>query len=403
MNNKKNNRLPLLYHEMIPLALFYVSALFVFVTGISWSAIALCLILYVVRMWAVTGGYHRYFSHRSFKTSRFFQFILAFLAQTSMEQGVLWWANHHRQHHVYSDTPKDIHSPRQHGFWYAHIAWFYTEPMVQKNYTMVDDLQKYPELVFLDKFHIIPPLLLALFCYWLLGWQGVVVGFVISTLLVHNGSYVINSLTHVYGKQRYVTGDDSRNHWLFALITLGEGWHNNHHFYPSSTRQGFFWWEIDITFYVLKLLSWLGIVWDLKEPPAKLIHNPHFMTSRAVSMSTALVNNTLKLAEVKQQCESIAQAASRNETQGVDETLRQLILRLESLSLKAQELPPSLANLVQQRISHFVSQGKNVLNQSKERLSELQQGFHDYLVDLQQALDKAFVTPPLNETSSNPQ
>lgn len=246
------------------------------VLGVLWTGArpidwAVCGALYFIRMFAVTAGYHRYFSHRAFKTSRLGQFLLAFAAETSSQKGVLWWASHHRWHHKYSDKPEDIHSPRQRGFWYSHVGWIFAPGMDTYNEARVRDLAAYPELCFISRFWMLPPLTLALAVFLTLGWSGLVVGFFLSTVLLYHGSFVINSLAHVFGRRRYDTEDDSRNSAVLALITLGEGWHNNHHRCMTSARQGFFWWEVDISYAILKMLSWFGLVWDLKQPPKKLL------------------------------------------------------------------------------------------------------------------------------------
>ncbi|MEX0979599.1 MAG: fatty acid desaturase, partial [Gemmatimonadota bacterium] len=225
----------------------------------------------VVRMFAITGGFHRYFSHRSYKTGRVFQFLMAFLGQTSAQKGVLWWAAIHRHHHLHSDTEHDVHSPRHTGFLFSHVGWIFSPQKNTADYSTIKDFTRYPELVWLDRFSHAPAVLLGVACFLLAGWQGLFVGFFLSTVILYHGTFAINSLAHVVGKQRYVTGDDSRNNWWLAIITLGEGWHNNHHAYQSSTRQGFRWYEIDITFYVLKALSWVGVVRDLRAPPAEVV------------------------------------------------------------------------------------------------------------------------------------
>jgi len=242
-------------------------------TGVSSTAILLAVTLYVVRMFGVTAGYHRYFSHRTFKTSRVMQFLLAFLAQTTAQKGTLWWASHHRHHHRHSDTEHDVHSPRHDGFWQAHLGWIFEPQWDKTNFDSVPDLTAFPELVWLNKYEHVPTLALMALCFWIESWTGLVVGFVWSTVATWHGTFMINSLAHVHGRQRYVTGDDSRNNWWLAIITLGEGWHNNHHAYQRSTRQGFRWYEVDVTFYVLKAMSWVGLVWDLGAPPPEVVRN----------------------------------------------------------------------------------------------------------------------------------
>lgn len=237
-------------------------------TGVSATDVGICLGLFALRIFGITAGYHRYFAHRAFKTSRGFQFLLGFLAESSLQSGLIWWASKHRDHHRYVDTPKDAHSPREYGFWFSHLGWIFNTRAQSPDLSNVPDITRYPELVWLDKYHWLPGTLMGLTVWWFAGWSGLVVGFFLSTVLVWHSTFAINSLAHVYGKQRYLTGDDSRNNWWLALLTFGEGWHNNHHYYMSSVRQGFYWWEIDITFYLLKALSWCGLVWDLKQPPA---------------------------------------------------------------------------------------------------------------------------------------
>ena len=239
----------------------------VVVRPIDW---VLCAVLYFVRMFAVTGVYHRYFSHRTYKTSRGFQFLLALLAMSSSQKGVLWWAAHHRHHHKFSDLPGDVHSPKLSGFFYAHVGWLFDNSDAT-DFSKIQDFARYPELVFLNKHWHLPPVLLG-FGVWLgFGWSGLLIGFALSTVLLWHGTYTINSLTHLFGKRVYETTDDSRNNVWLALITLGEGWHNNHHYYQASTRQGFHWWQIDVTYYILRGLSFVGLIWDIREPPANVI------------------------------------------------------------------------------------------------------------------------------------
>ncbi len=265
---------------LIPYAALHLGCFAVIWVGWSPVAVAVAAALYFFRMFAVTAFYHRYFSHRTFRTSRWFQFVAAVMGNSCIQRGPLWWAAHHRHHHRHSDEAEDIHSPRQIGFFWSHMGWFMTRENAVTNFRSVRDLTRFPELVFLDRHHYIVPLLLAFFTYGLgaflqavapglgtSGWQMFVWGFLISTVVLYHAVYTINSVAHVVGGRRYETADDSRNNWLLALLTLGEGWHNNHHYYPGSTRQGFYWWEIDLTYYGLVGLSWVGLVWDLRSPP----------------------------------------------------------------------------------------------------------------------------------------
>ena len=238
--------------------------------GVSWAEVQVSLVVYGVGMFFVTAGYHRYFSHRSFKTGRVFQFILALGAQLTVQKGVLWWAALHRHHHKHSDTDKDIHSPRR-GFYWSHMGWILSKRCNHAPMALINDFAKYPELRWLDRWHAIPALGLALLLGVTLGPSAVIVGYLFGLVAIWHGTYTINSLAHVMGRARYATGDESKNSAILALLTMGEGWHNNHHFYQASARQGFFWWEVDLTYYILKLLSWLRIVRDLRVPPAHVL------------------------------------------------------------------------------------------------------------------------------------
>ena len=262
--------------------LVHIACILVIWAGISWAAVIALILTYGVRMFAITAGYHRYFSHRTYKTSRFFQFVMAFLGTSAAQKGPLWWAAHHRHHHRHSDTEEDIHSPRK-GFWWSHVGWIMCDKYKCAHMKLVQDLQKYPELNFLDKYHIIAPVTLAVIMTGLgmtlnayfpelntSGFQMLVWGFFISTTILYHGTFTVNSLTHVFGRRRFETTDDSRNSFLISIFTLGEGWHNNHHRFPSSERQGFYWWEIDLSHYILRILSWFRVVWDIRKPPERV-------------------------------------------------------------------------------------------------------------------------------------
>lgn len=257
--------------RVIPFLLVHVVALGVFLVPFKGWYVGLAVGLYYVRMFGVTAGYHRYFAHRAYKTSRVFQFLLAWLAVSSVQKGVLWWAAHHREHHRYSDQPEDVHSPVQSGLWFAHVGWIFAHRNGETKLARVTDLARFPELRWLERWELLPPVTLAA---GLLVWGGLPAllwGFFVSTTLLWHGTYTINSLAHLFGSRRYATPDDSRNNWFLAILTLGEGWHNNHHFYRPAANQGFFWWEFDPTFYILKMLSWVGLIWDVRTPPRRVL------------------------------------------------------------------------------------------------------------------------------------
>lgn len=281
--------------------LHLLCALAVF-TGVSWWSLALCAVLYAVRIFGVTGGYHRYFSHRTYKMGRVTQFLMAWLAMTSAQKGILWWAANHRHHHRHSDQEEDIHSPLRRGFWYSHIGWILDPKTEATRWELVKDLAKYPELVWLNKHPILPSVSLGVLTWLAFGWEGLIVGFFWSTVLCWHGTFTINSLSHVFGSRRYETTDTSRNNLLLALITFGEGWHNNHHHYAASARNGFRWYEIDVTYYVLWAMSKVGLVWELRQPPRHVVEGrvhprvAQLQTRQAEPVNTRTDNDDLPLA-----------------------------------------------------------------------------------------------------------
>ena len=274
----------------LPFALVHCAGFLVFFVEFRWSAVAVCLGLFWLRMFALTAGYHRYFSHRSFKTCRVFQFILALLGTLAVQKGVLWWAANHRLHHKYSDQEDDIHSPVQRGFWWSHVGWILAPDYELTDYKRVPDLAKFPELRWLNEYYLVPPIALAVALYLTGGASWLVWGFFVSTTLLWHATFTINSLAHVWGSRRYDTTDASRNNLWLALLTMGEGWHNNHHHYMGSVRQGFFWWEIDASYYVLRVLSWFGVTWDLVVPPGRILDTSRTAAPRAVPPRLAVAD-----------------------------------------------------------------------------------------------------------------
>lgn len=266
------------------------------ITFFDWM---MCLFFYYFRMLFVCSAYHRYFSHKTYKTSRVFQFILAFMAQTSIQKGALWWAAHHRVHHRESDKPADPHSMKLYGFWYSHVGWILGPDYNETDYESIKDYAKFPELVWLNKYHWVPSIFLGVFIFLLgakvnggswfdfnAGVSTLLIGFFLSTVILFHGTFSINSIMHYFGKKRYESGDESKNNFILALITLGEGWHNNHHYYQSSMRNGFFWWEIDIAAYFITILSWVGIVWDVQTVP------DHIKYSKNLEDAKRILNET---------------------------------------------------------------------------------------------------------------
>jgi stearoyl-CoA desaturase (delta-9 desaturase) len=286
--------------RVMPFIVLHLACFAVIWTGWSPFAVGTAIALYFIRMFAVTGIHHRYFSHKTYSTSRVGQFFLALWAATATQRGSLWWAYHHRHHHQHSDDPEDAHSPHVHGFLWSHIGWITSRRNFPTDYSKIKDLVKYPELVWLNRFDLLVPLVFATALYFagallsvhapalgVTGGQLLVWGFFISTTFLFHGTACINSMAHLMGKRRFKTEDDSRNSFILSIICLGEGWHNNHHRYQSATRNGFYWWEIDPTYYGLKLLSWTGLIWGLKPVPVSVLEEgvraDHHMTVAAVA------------------------------------------------------------------------------------------------------------------------
>ena len=271
------------WFRIIPFILLHAMCLGVIWVGWSWTAIWVAFGLYFIRMFAITGFYHRYFSHKTFKTNRFWQLLFAMIGNASVQRGPLWWASHHRHHHRFADQKEDVHSPSQHGFWWSHIGWLTSPSNFATNYELVKDWKKFPELRWINRFDTAIPIILAILLFTggkilevyapHLGTNGpqmLIWGFFISSTVLFHATVTINSFDHMIGSRRYDTQDTSRNNPILAIITLGEGWHNNHHHYAICARQGFYWWEIDITYYLLVLMSWLGIIRDLRPIPENI-------------------------------------------------------------------------------------------------------------------------------------
>ncbi len=277
ITKKKNN-------VSIPLIIMHASCLFVFFIPFKIELLIPFGIIYCLNVFTLTAGFHRYFSHNSFKTSRSFQFILAFLGTMAAQKDPLWWASHHRLHHAHADTELDPHSAKLKGFWWSHIGWVMKNNACETRFDKINDFKKFPELLWLNKYAFLPPIFLALILFVIgsligyyspesniSGFQYLIYGFVLSTVAVYHVTFSINSVAHKFGKKRFKNKDESVNNWFLALLAGGEGWHNNHHRYAVCARQGFKWWEIDTTYYILKLLELFKIVWDVREPPKSVL------------------------------------------------------------------------------------------------------------------------------------
>ena len=341
------------YPAAIPFILVHVACLGAIWTGVHWRDVAIAVGLYLLRIFAIGAGYHRYFSHRAYKTSRVFQFILAFLAETTAQRGALWWAAKHRHHHRWSDTENDVHSPVTRSFFFAHVGWIFTPRHDKTDYAAVPDLAKYPELVWLNRHYYVPAIIMASLVWLFAGWSGLVVGFFWSTVALYHATFCINSLAHVHGRKRYLTSDESRNNWFLAILTMGEGWHNNHHAYQSSARQGFRWYEYDPTYYVLKMLSWVGVVWDLHEPPKAVIRNEQRLGTKVIEHAAAQLVAGFQVDRMAAQVrEALAHTPTLNEVQEAWASAR----RKAETMLADLHLPviPSVEELHRRAASMFV-------------------------------------------------
>jgi stearoyl-CoA desaturase (Delta-9 desaturase) len=303
-----------------PFFLMHAAALGVFFVPFSWDCVAICAAMYYLRMFGITAGFHRYFSHRGYKTGRAFQFVLAWLGCMSSQKGVLWWSGHHRNHHRYSDSERDIHSPKR-GFWWSHMFWILCRRYEETLPSQLREFERYPEILFLNKYWIVGPVALGFVMFFLGGLPWLFWGLFMSTTLLWHGTFTINSLAHVWGSKRYETGDTSRNNFVLSMLTMGEGWHNNHHFYQSTANNGFFWWEIDLSFYILKALSWIGVVWDLRIPPAWVLEGKrraHAGVSAADdhwAMPQSVLQAVEAVASLRAQIERAAQEAAESASQ----------------------------------------------------------------------------------------
>ena len=372
----------------IPFFIMHLTPIMLIWAGFSWEGVALCVASYFLRMFGVTAGYHRYFSHRTYQMNRFWQFWMAFLAQTSAQKGVLWWSAHHRHHHRYSDEPNDVHSPKQHGFWYSHMGWLMSPKWQATETKRVRDLAKYPELRFLNKHYLIPPIIYAVAIFFAFGFHGLVWGFFVSTIFLFHGTFTVNSLNHVIGHRNYQTTDTSTNHWFLALITMGEGWHNNHHFYQRSTAQGWRWYEYDMSYMILKFASFLGITKGVSKPPKHVIQKTQkHVAGKAQNVLESLAETALSAKEAM-----AARMATYEEELGrkKEETQEALAERLAHMQEEIEALyERAQQNMAQQKASinveldKFAMQAKEAFEKSSIRLetelADLKESYHEAL------------------------
>ena len=361
--------------------LIQLSVLLVFTTYFSWVGLALCAASYLVRMFAITAFYHRYFSHYTYKMGRVMQFVAGVLGASAVQKGPLWWASNHREHHKYSDTPEDPHSSKK-GFWHSHFLWFMYRESGETNYASIRNFSKFPELMALDRVWHLAPLTLALGLFAGGGWHYVVWGFFVPTFLVQNVTYCINSVTHIIGKQFFSTGEDSRNHWFLGLLALGEGWHNNHHRYQASTRNGFYWYEVDVTYTVLRLMSYLGLVRDLTPVPHKILDEGRINRS-LIKESRRLGGELKPIVILREEIQELSDQLSAR--------AHVLRLEIEALSEQVADRAKSLRAEIQGMNDQVIDSAKLLrselgeiggqLAQQRRRMQSEMQHLHDLVAD----------------------
>jgi stearoyl-CoA desaturase (delta-9 desaturase) len=280
------------------------SAFLIFVVPFSGGLIALWAVSHFLRAIGLTLAFHRYFAHRSFQMNRAARFVWTFIGTAAMQKGPLWWAGHHVNHHRYADRDGDPHSPMVSGVYYAHIGWFLNDAKhdrLEASNPVIRDFSKAPEIVWLNNFFFVPPLLLAIGMYLFGGMTWLVWGFCLPTMTLAHATFAINTVNHMFGSRRFDTIDESRNNPLTAVFAVGEGWHNNHHRYQRAARNGFYWWEFDPTWYVIRLMQSVGIAWDVKAVPARIYEEARASKARRATQSIVSIAQStpigLELAE----------------------------------------------------------------------------------------------------------
>jgi stearoyl-CoA desaturase (Delta-9 desaturase) len=290
----------LLVSHLMCLGIFFVPV----TAELLWAAV----IGFFVRMFFIEAGAHRYFAHRAFRTSRVFQAVLGLGVAASGQRGPIWWAGHHRKHHRLSDRPGDPHSPITAAgvrgrFWHAHLGWLVQQDNLDTDLDATKDLARFPELVFINKTHMLWPIVLLVVTVLLgaytsffgqvegggLGWSAAVWAFFVPTVLSLHAIFAINSLTHGgrlgrWHRRRFATHDYTTNAWWLAIPTMGAAWHNNHHRYMNAARAGFYRWELDLSYVMLRLLAQVRLVWDLHEVPSAVIEEGHTLESQPMPL-----------------------------------------------------------------------------------------------------------------------
>jgi stearoyl-CoA desaturase (delta-9 desaturase) len=283
--------------------LVQLSAAGVLLVPFHWGLVPLWAASHFLRAIGLTLAFHRYFAHRAFQMSRATRFAWAWIGTSAMQKGPLWWAGNHVDHHKYADREGDPHSPRLSGFYYAHIGWFLDDAKwerVSQANPVLRDFGSVPEIAFLDRWYIVPPLTLAVAMFAMGGFPWLFWGFCLPTMTLAHATFAINTVNHLWGSRRFDTIDESRNNPITAFFAVGEGWHNNHHRYQRSARNGFYWWEFDPTWYAIKAMSWVGLAWDIQPVPARIYEEARQVSTRdtrSLSKSEVRIQNSEKNSE----------------------------------------------------------------------------------------------------------
>jgi len=284
-----------MFPTVVQITLFWLiqaSALLVFAVPFRWAFIALWAASHFLRAVGLTLAYHRYYAHRAFKMHRVTRFIWTFIGAAAMQKGPIWWAGHHVNHHKFADRDGDPHSPMVSGVYYAHLGWFLNDTKfdrVDATNPVLRDFGSIPEIAFLDRHFWLPPTVLAIALYLAGGLPWVVWGFCVPTMTLAHATFAINSVNHMFGSRRFETVDESRNNPLTAFFAAGEGWHNNHHRYQRAARNGFYWWEFDITWYAIRAMQALGLAWDVQPVPARLYKEARAVKARRAARTVPSV------------------------------------------------------------------------------------------------------------------
>jgi len=262
--------------NIVQATIFWVvqaSALLVFAVPFRWAFLGLWAASHFLRAIGLTLVFHRYLAHRAFRMNRVARFVWTFIGTAAMQKGPLWWAGHHVNHHRFADREGDPHSPMISGFYYAHVGWFLHDTKhdrVEATNPVIRDFSTVPEIAWLDRYFFLPPAALAATLFLAGGWPWLVYGFCLPTMTLAHATFAINTVNHMFGSRRFDTLDESRNNPLTAFFAVGEGWHNNHHRYQRAARNGFYWWEVDVTWYVIRLMSAVGLAWNVQGVPRRI-------------------------------------------------------------------------------------------------------------------------------------